>query len=379
MSVCLFLCGDVMTGRGIDQVLPHPVEPHLFESWARSAGAYVTLAERACGPIGRPVAFNYPWGEALAVLREQAPDARIVNLETAVTTSEAALPGKGIHYRMNPANIDCLTSAGVDCCVLANNHVLDWGRAGLLQTLDSLHAAGLRTVGAGRNALEAAQPAIVDLPPQGRVLVFAWATEDSGVPPDWAATRDRAGVNFLERVSARSAGPIAEHTKGRRQSGDVVVVSVHWGGNWGFDISREQRAFAHSLIDHGGADVVHGHSSHHVKGIEVYHGKLVLYGCGDFLNDYEGIRGQERFRPDLSLMYFPLLEIGNGDLLELSAVPMRIRRFRLERADADGIAWLCRALERECASLGTQVATDERGMLTVSWRAPHSEVPARPG
>ena len=366
MSVRLFLCGDVMTGRGIDQVLPHPAEPQLFESWARNAGVYVELAERAAGPMGRQLPFDYPWGDALAVLRDLAPDVRIVNLETSVTVSEAAQPGKGIHYRMNPANLPCLTSAGIDCCVLANNHVLDWGPAGLLQTLDSLHAAGLRTAGAGRDAREAARPAEIELVPQGRVLVFACATADSGVPEEWAAGPRSAGVNFVERVSARTASAMAERVKRNRYPGDLVVVSVHWGGNWGYDISREQRAFAHRLIDEGGADVVHGHSSHHVKGMEVYRGKLILYGCGDFLNDYEGIRGQENFRPDLRLMYFPALDAASGDLRELRAVPLRIRRFRLERADADGTAWLCRTLQREGAALGTRITTDEHGVLTLA-------------
>jgi poly-gamma-glutamate capsule biosynthesis protein CapA/YwtB (metallophosphatase superfamily) len=377
-AVRLFLCGDVMTGRGIDQVLPHPVEPHLFESWARTAAAYVELAERASGPIGRRLDFSYPWGDALAVLRDLGPDVRIVNLETAVTTSEAAQAGKGIHYRMNPANLPCLTSAGIDCCVLANNHVLDWGHEGLQQTLESLHAAGLRTAGAGRDAQEAAWPAEIELLPQGRVLVFACAAEDSGVPGEWAATRHGAGVNYLDRVSARAAVPIAERVNRHRQPGDIVVVSVHWGGNWGFDISRQQRAFAHGLIDAGGVDIVYGHSSHHVKGIEVYRNKLILYGCGDFLNDYEGIRGQERFRPDLTLMYFPLLDPASGDLRELRAVPMRIHRFRLERADAQGTSWLRETLEREGAALGTRVAADEQGMLSLHWQ-PADGVPAVPG
>ena len=138
MSLRLFLCGDVMTGRGIDQVLPVPCKPQLFEHWARSAVDYVELAERASGPIGRGQDAAYPWGHGLEVLREQRPAARMINLETAVTTSEDAQPGKGIHYRMNPANVACLTSAGIDCCVLANNHVLDWGRAGLEETLATL-------------------------------------------------------------------------------------------------------------------------------------------------------------------------------------------------------------------------------------------------
>jgi poly-gamma-glutamate synthesis protein (capsule biosynthesis protein) len=368
-GVRLFLCGDVMTGRGIDQILPHPSAPGLFESWVRSAVDYVRLAERVSGPIDRPRDFDYPWGDALAVLRECAADVRIVNLETAVTTSEAAQPGKGIHYRMNPANLPCLARAGIDCCVLANNHVLDWGREGLLQTLDGLHAAGLRTAGAGRDAREAAAPAVMPLLPQGRLLVLACAAADSGVPEGWSAGRGRAGINWVERVSPAAALALSEQAKAHRQPGDIVMVSVHWGGNWGFDIAREQREFAHTLIDAGAADLVHGHSSHHVKGIEVYRGRLILYGCGDLLNDYEGIAGQERYRGDLALMYFPLLDAESGQLRELRAVPMRMRRMRLERADAASAAWLHETLAREGQALGTSVRLDEQGGLVFGWKA----------
>ena len=82
--VRLFLCGDVMTGRGIDQVLPHPSDPLLHEGYASSALRYVELAERANGPIPRPVDFAYVWGDALTELERRRPDVRIVNLETAV-------------------------------------------------------------------------------------------------------------------------------------------------------------------------------------------------------------------------------------------------------------------------------------------------------
>jgi poly-gamma-glutamate capsule biosynthesis protein CapA/YwtB (metallophosphatase superfamily) len=362
----LFLGGDVMTGRGIDQVLPHPGRPHLFESWVKSALEYVALAERSSGPIGRALDFGYPWGDALAVLAQLRPDARIVNLETAVTTSEDAQPGKGIHYRMHPDNIPCLTRAAIDCCVLANNHVLDWGYAGLAQTLASLHGAGLRTAGAGGNAQEAAAPAVIALP-QGRVLVFAFADESSGVPRGWAATRLRGGVNLLESLSLQAADAICRATALQRKAGDVVVVSLHWGGNWGFTIAPEHSAFARRLIDGGGADIVHGHSSHHVKGIEVRGGKLILYGCGDFLNDYEGIGGYGEFRGELSLMYFPELDPATGRLQRLQAVPMRTHRFRLERAPAEGAAWLRATLDREGRALGTRVAADDGGVLTLGW------------
>lgn len=362
----LFLSGDVMTGRGIDQVLPHPCNPHLFESWVHTATRYVELAEEASGPIGRGLDFGYPWGDALEVLRARRPDVRIVNLETAVTTREDWQRGKGIHYRMNPDNLPCLTRAGIDCCVLANNHVLDWGPAGLEQTLSSLHSAGIRTAGAGRNAREAAAPAVFELEGQARLLLFAFATPDSGVSADWAATGRRSGVNYLDAPSARAAQRVAAEIARHRQPGDIVVVSVHWGGNWGFGIPPEERAFAHGLIDAGAADIVHGHSSHHVKGIEVHGGKLILYGSGDLINDYEGIGGYEAFRSELSLMYFPEVERTTGRLHRLSLVPMRMRRFRLERAPEEGAAWLQETLGREGRVLGTQV-TRQADALLLDW------------
>lgn len=362
--VRLFLCGDLMTGRGIDQVLPHPGKPHLFEPWVRSANGYVELAERAAGPIGRGLDCAYPWGDALAVLEQLQPHARIVNLETAVTTSEDAQAGKFIHYRMNPDNLPCLTVAGIDCCVLANNHVLDWGRAGLAQTLAFLRGAGLRTAGAGLSALEAAAPAVIGLPINARVLVFAFASPTSGVPADWAAASSRSGINFLEELSARTAQGVAQAIALHRRPGDIVVVSLHWGGNWGFDIPREQQAFAHALIDAGGADIVHGHSSHHVKGIEVRRGKLILYGCGDFLNDYEGIGGHERFNGELGLMYFPSFDPA-GALDRLALVPTRIRHLRVNRARGSDVEWLAAMLTREGEPFGTRVEREPDDTLLI--------------
>jgi poly-gamma-glutamate capsule biosynthesis protein CapA/YwtB (metallophosphatase superfamily) len=361
--VTLFLCGDVMTGRGVDQILPHPSQPHLFESYVRSAIGYVELAERATGTIARPVDSAYVWGDALAEFARQRPDARIVNLETAVTTNEEAWPEKGIHYRMHPANVHCLTAARLDCCVLANNHVMDWGRTGLAETLATLRRAGLRTVGAGCDLVEAAAPARLELSCAGRVLVFAYGMENSGVPPEWAATKDRSGVNLLRDLSARSAAVVAQQVSAHKKTGDIVVMSIHWGGNWGYEISSDERVFAQCLIDTAGVDVVHGHSAHHVKGIEIYHDRPILYGCGDFLNDYEGIGGYEAYRPDLALMYFPTLDAASGRLLRFAMTPTQTRHFRVNRAQFDGVHWLLETLNREGKKLGTRAELLQDNML----------------
>jgi len=366
-TVTLFLCGDVMTGRGIDQILPHPSDPRLFEPYMHSALGYVKLAEDVSGPLPKPVDFAYVWGEALAELGRVRPDARIVNLETAVTSSDDAWPRKGINYRMHPANARCLAAAGIGCCVLANNHVLDWGVRGLEETLDTVHAVGVRTAGAGRDAAEAAAPAVIGISGGRRVLVFAFGMESSGVPPEWAAGQRKPGVCMLPDLSAKTADVVASGIAAAKRAGDIVVVSIHWGSNWGYEVSRSERDFAHRLVD-AGADVVHGHSSHHPKAIEIYRERPVLYGCGDFLNDYEGISGHESFRAGLALMYFPTFDAASGNLARLTLTPTRIGRFRVNLATEEESAWLAGMLDHEGRRFGTRVERVADDRLVVGGR-----------
>ena len=371
-SVTLFLCGDVMTGRGIDQILPHPGKPTLFESYVLSATTYVELAERATGPVSKPVGFDYVWGDALAELERARPDARIVNLETAVTTSDEAWPAKPVLYRMHPANTPCLTAARLDCCTLANNHVLDWGRAGLVETLSTLHGSGIRTAGAGADAAEAAAPAIVTLSDQVRILVFAFGMASSGVLRAWCASQSGVGVNWIEDLSTRTVNAIRRQVAAFARPGDIIVGSIHWGGNWGYAVTERERAFAHALIDSSGIDIVHGHSSHHVKGIEVYRGRLVLYGCGDLLNDYEGIGGYESYHGELGLMYFVKVDTVSHRLVQLSMVPTQIRHLRINRAPPDAADWLLQTLDRECREFGTTVQQQPDGTFVLRFDRPES-------
>ena len=88
----LFLCGDVMTGRGVDQILAHPGARQLIEPYVRDALDYVRMAEAVHGPIPTPVPDAYIWGDALDELDRRHPDVRIVNLETAVTTADDFWP-----------------------------------------------------------------------------------------------------------------------------------------------------------------------------------------------------------------------------------------------------------------------------------------------
>jgi poly-gamma-glutamate capsule biosynthesis protein CapA/YwtB (metallophosphatase superfamily) len=365
--VTLALTGDVMLGRGIDQVLPHPSEPNLHEPVIRSALDYVALAEQANGPIPRPVDYAYVWGDALAAMRERA-DLRIINLETSVTRSRLYAP-KGINYKMNPDNVACLTAAGIDCCVLANNHVLDWGSSGLIETIETLETAGIRIAGAGPTGAQAEAPAMLDLGDRGRAIVCAFGSRTSGIPAEWAAAGGKPGINLLDDLSDRSVARIAKRAEAVRRPGDVLIASIHWGGNWGYEIPREFRKFARRLIDAAGFDVVHGHSSHHGQALEVHGGKLILYGCGDFLNDYEGIAGHEAFRSDLTLLYLARISRATGDLVELTLVPFQIRQFRLKRASTGDAQWLRDTLDRESRDTGTRIAMRPDGALSATWQA----------
>jgi poly-gamma-glutamate capsule biosynthesis protein CapA/YwtB (metallophosphatase superfamily) len=360
--VRLFLAGDVMTGRGIDQILAHPSSPELYEDYVKSALNYTTLAERASGAIQRPASYSWIWGDALEELSRAKPDARIVNLETAVTCSSKPEP-KGINYRMNPANMAVLKTAGIDCCVLANNHVLDWGEQGLLDTLAALKDCKILTAGAGRNVEEAREPAVLAGPGSSRICVFGAAHASSGIPWNWAATRERPGINLLPDLSGETARELALAVEARKTPGAIVVLSIHWGSNWGYEIPLEQRAFAHALVDLGACDILHGHSSHHARAAEIYRGKPILYGCGDFINDYEGIPGQEDYRGDLAAMYLADIDETDGTLKALQVSLFQMHRFRLRRALPRDIVWFQATLNRQSEGLGVRFSLNPGGNL----------------
>jgi poly-gamma-glutamate capsule biosynthesis protein CapA/YwtB (metallophosphatase superfamily) len=364
MITKLLLAGDVMTGRGIDQVLPHPAPPDLYEPLIRDAREYVRLAERAHGPVPSAVDPSYIWGDALADINRFAPLARIVNLETAVTAHGRPWPRKGIHYRMNPDNLACLAAARVDVCVLANNHVLDWGEEGFSDTLSSLRHAGFATAGAGRNRIEAAAPAVLRRPDGTRLLVFAFAAYDSGVPPSWEA--DHApGINMLppDNLHLQQA---AERLVAARRPGDLVVVSIHWGANRVDHVPALHRRIARHLVECGAADVIHGHSAHHPLPAEVHHGKLILYGCGDLINDYEGLTDGDGARPDLVCLYAVTLE-EDGRLRDLEIAPYRLHRFRLVHPSPAERETLRVGVNRLAAPFRTEFAPAGRRHWHLAW------------
>jgi poly-gamma-glutamate synthesis protein (capsule biosynthesis protein) len=267
---------------------------------------------------------------------------------------------------MHPKNIDLLTTAGIDFCSLANNHIMDWGKEGLLETLEKLKAADILQAGAGKNRDEAQNPAVLQSP-KGRVIIMAFGSTSSGIPGSWAAGKEQPGVNMLPNAGKSSFSKIKRQIAAIRQPGDIVIFSVHWGDNWGYQVPGDQREFAHLLIDRAGVDLIYGHSSHHPRGIEVYRNKLILYGTGDFLNDYEGISGHEQYRGDLTLMYFPQIDPADGTLHSLKLIPMQIKNFQLNPVNQGDREWLLQVLNEKVTLEGTSVRLNQDGSFSLHW------------
>lgn len=346
----------------MDQIFSSSTSPELYEDYVKDARDYIKLAEERNGPIPRHVSPDYIWGEALRIWKDEAPDFKIINLETAVTRRDTPLIGKGINYRMHPDNLEILQAPGIDFVCLANNHILDWKRAGLLETISSLDKLSIQHSGAGANLTEAKAPTIFQLK-EGRVLVFSLCLETSGVPWDWKAGEEKEGVWLIQSTGKSGQDEVSEVIRSFKEEDDVVILSIHWGGNWGYDISDSQKDFAHNLIDEGLVDIIHGHSSHHPKGFEVYKGHPIFYGCGDFINDYEGIRSFPEFHSDLTLMYFVEFVPRPFLLKSMTMYPLKMKNFRLVNTSRYEAKWIYDVLKNSGLPESDELLLEENARI----------------
>ena len=205
---------------------------------------------------------------------------------------------------------------------------------------------------------------MLTLPDGHHVVIGSGGTESSGIPRRWAATATRPGVAFIPNLSNRTAVKITNRVLALKQAGDITIVSLHWGSNWGYAVPPSQVRFARRLID-AGVDLVHGHSSHHPRPIEIYRGKPILYGCGDVIDEYEGIGGHQRYRADLRLLYLVSIDTGRGELAALRVLPLRVRRMRLQRVARTDAEWLRTTVEHISRRFQTRVESGSDELLEV--------------
>ena len=223
-------------------------------------------------------------GGAVRTLIRRA-DIAVVNLE-GPAPDDAVYRLYGLVFTMDPRLLAGVKRAGIDAVSLANNHILNDGRSGLLQTLRNLDAVGLKRFGAGRDLAAARRPAWFTAAGQ-RVAVLGY--NDIGGAAD--ASSSRAGAAPLTLTVMR-----ADIRAARRAGADVVVVMPHWGSEYTDRITTRQRTFGREALE-AGADVVLGNHSHWAGPIGIRAGnRLVVYSMGDLLFDLNhDERTQEAF------------------------------------------------------------------------------------
>ena len=307
--VCI---GDVMLGRLVNQILKRKLP-------------------------------EYPWGDTLTVLRQA--DCFICNLECVVSDRGRpwGLTPKAFHFRSDAKNVTVLTVAGITAVSVANNHTLDFEYDAMFDMLRILDGAGIRHAGAGADLGQASQPALLQIR-DARIGLVAFTDNE----PNWEATNLSPGVFYVpinpHDARAEKLLEIVRHSKGEV---DLLVVSAHWGGNWGYSPPSSHREFAHLMID-AGADVIFGHSCHVVRGVEIYHKRPIIYSAGNFVDDYAV---DEIERNDRSLIF--MLETDAGGMARLRLYPTVIRRYQARMAAGAESAEIAAKMLELCAELNT--------------------------
>jgi poly-gamma-glutamate capsule biosynthesis protein CapA/YwtB (metallophosphatase superfamily) len=309
----LLLLGDCMLGRLVNEVLENS-EP------------------------------DYPWGDTLPILR--SADWRFCNLECVISdrgTPWSAYP-KAFHFRSSARNVAVFTSAGIDAVSVANNHVLDFGYEALIEMLQILDQAGIVHSGAGLDCERASRLATARV--RGEKIGLLAFTDNE---PDWEATPTRPGTFYVPTDLADSRATNLLNIV-RQSSGtvDLLIVSAHWGSNWGYEPPEEHISFAHALVE-AGADVVFGHSSHVFRGIEFHNGRPIFYGAGNFVDDYAVDKTE---RNDRSFIY--VIEMTDRLPARVCLSPTLIRGCHASLAKGIQASRIADKMVDLCAALSTR-------------------------
>ena len=299
---------------------------------------------------------EYPWGDTLPLLRRA--DALVGNLEFVLADDGRPWPGKTFHFRADRRAVASLEAAGFALVSVANNHVLDFGTDAALESLATLAQRGIRFAGAGPNAEAARRPAVLH---RDDLTIAMLAFTDN--EPDWEAGPASPGVHHVPAdLDDPRAAALLDAVAREQEVADLLIVSAHWGGNWGVDVPRSHRTFAHALVD-AGADVVFGHSPHIVRGVEVYRDRPILYGTGDFVDDY-AVDPVER--NDRSFVF--MLRTEAAIPTELRLHPTEIVHFQARLAGRHA-AEIADSMSQRCSALGTRaVWDDDEGSLVIRLR-----------
>lgn len=299
---------------------------------------------------------DYPWGDTRTLF--QAADWRACNLECVI--SDRGRPWsktpKEFHFRSDAKNVAVLRAAGIDAVSVANNHALDFECDAMLDMLRLLDRAGIRHAGAGADAAEAVRPGVSVVKDTSIGLIGFTDNE-----PQWEAGPKSAGLFYLPiDVSDERAGTLFETVREARKRNDLVVVSAHWGPNWGYEPLAAHVRFGHALVE-AGADIIFGHSGHVFRGVELYRGRPIMYCTGNFIDDYAV---DEIDRNDESFVF--TVEMDGARMTRMTLRPTVIAGCQARMAQSERAKAIALKMARLCERLGTRSHwLDARTMLEI--------------
>ena len=348
--------------------------------------------------------FTYVWGDTIDIIKRA--DFSLINLECPVSSKGKKWNKtfKVFHFRANLDAIQVLNSASIDYVSLANNHILDYDIEALLDTLDILDKNNISHSGAGRNLKEAMKPAILEKklkpkPSNNNNSFHSVYTEKvnnndnikntirigiislTDNEPEWEAKDDLAGINYIPATldPDRYYYSLQNYIEQAKTQSDLVIVSSHIGPHFRETPSVKYVNFAHKIIDFG-ADIYWGHSNHMPQGIELYkhndNNKIILYDCGDFIDDYAI---DSNYRNDLSFIFLLHFLIDKNSKLSknnntnnsgnillqnsmIELIPTKISNFMVNTipTDDNDADLIIKRMAKTCSFLGTKYFIDNK-------------------
>ena len=216
---------------------------------------------------------HHGFDHAFIATREilSSADLALGNLEAPLTDSQDEFTDKRFRFKVSPHAAGALKNAGYDVLTLANNHMGDFGHRGVLDTIDTLQAAGLKSTGAGIDITQAREPAIVEI--DG--LKIALLAYSNTFPKEFYATPTRPGT-----APGYPSYFVSDIKKARKRA-EVVIVSFHWGGEALTTPKDYQQDLGRQAIE-AGAQIVIGHHPHVLQGVEFYRDGVIYYSLGNF-------------------------------------------------------------------------------------------------
>lgn len=276
--------------------------------------------------------FGKCYGEVRPLL--ESFDLAVGNLEFPVCPGRpVGPPARSVQFNGSPENVTALSEAGFDVLCTANNHSFDQGLEGVVSTLDTLRSNGITPVGTAADKSECG-PVVVEC--QGlRIALVAYTILPNSYPQDdeivaWPRHWPVFELNFLDwsdEYREKGRRLFAAHSEAAAEmEADFLIALVHWGEEWDFAPSDDQRRAARDLVD-AGFDLVVGGHSHVINPAEVYRGKLIAYSLGNFISDFQDMAtrlgavlevtidpGRERPRV-IDFCYHPILTERSGHIV----------------------------------------------------------------